>query len=230
MKAKKPVIDEKYKGKLFLTSNGYRDKEENQNFNNLLKACTGMGVNALFVNNSTLTGHNQMNTPLIMKFMQDNGAVVQEVTLTTGNLDMIKNFDVVYFAGGDIAPLFELANNSNLEQVMLSYLQNGGVVFGESAGAIVFTESCENVWKLKRMLADNKGKYADDLPSFKGLGFVDLNFYPHWNYLTQEQKAKAEQYAEVYKIKITALNDGQWLEYGIKDILMQIVRRKMHRR
>lgn len=226
---KKQVIDEKYKGKLYLTSNGYRDKEENKDFNELLKACTGMGVNALFVNNSTLTGHNQMNTPLIMKFMQDNGALVREITLTQDNLDIIKDFDVIYFAGGDIAPLFELANNSNLEQVMLSYLQNGGIAFGESAGSIIFTQSCENIWKLKRMLADNSGKYADDLPSYKGLGFVDLNFYPHWNRLTQEQRAKAEQYAEVYKIKITALHDGQWLEYGIKDILMQIVRRKMRR-
>ena len=225
---KKQIIDEKYKGKLFLSSDGYRDKKENENFNQILKECSGQGVNALFVNNATITGHNQRHTPLIMKFLEDNGALVREITLTKDNLNTIKNFEIVYFAGGDMAPLFELANNSNLEQVMLDYLQNGGVVFGESAGSIIFTESCENIWKLKKMIS-KKDKYQNDLPSYKGLGFVNLNFFPHWNDLDDEQKAKVNQYAEVYKIKITALNDGQWLEYGIKEILMQIVRRKMKR-
>lgn len=226
---KRPVIDEKYKGKLFLTSDGYRDKKENEEFNQILKECSGEGVNALFVNNATTTGHNQRHTPLIMKFLEDNGALVREITLTKDDLDLIKDFDIVYITGGDLHPLFELANNSNLEQVMLEYLQNGGIVFGESAGSMIFTDNIEYIWKLKKMISEKKEKYAEDLTSYKGLGFVNLNFFPHFNELNEEQKAKVNQYAEVYKIKITALNDGQWLEYGIKEILMQIVRRKMRR-
>lgn len=223
------VIDEEYKGKLFLSSNGYRKNPENEEFNSILASCTQKGVNALFVSNATTLGHNQLNTPIIMKFMEDNGALVREIILTKENINMIKEFDIVYFTGGDIEPLLELANNTNFSSILIEYLSNGGVVFAESAGSMIFTENLENPWKIRRMINENKGKYAEDLESYKGFGLVDTTIYPHWNLLTNEQKEKVNQFAEVYKIQITALNDGNFVKYNIKELLMQMLRKRMHR-
>lgn len=220
------IIDDTYKGKLYLTSGGYINGQRSDELDEIFKACSQKGCEVLFVDNATLTGSNKTNISVIMKNFEDNGALVRQITLNKDNLNILFDFDVVYITGGDLTPLIELANNSNLKDVILDYLTKGGIVFGESAGSMIFGEDLKWAYDVKR---GTKAKWNVELSSYKGLGLVDVNFYPHWNKANEEQQEKVNRYAEIYEMKISAVSDGKWLEYNIKDLLMRRVKLRMNR-
>lgn len=64
----------------------------------------------------------------------------------------------------------------------------------------------------------SKPKYDVSLKTYKCLGFVKENIYPHYNKATEEMKQKAKIYSEQNTIKITPLEDGEWIEYATEKL------------
>lgn len=57
-----------------------------------------------------------------------------------------------------------------------------------------------------------KPKYDVVLPTYQGLGIVDINFFPHWNKAGEELKTKTLTYENENKIKITKVCDDEFIE------------------
>ena len=50
----------------------------------------------------------------------------------------LKNYDCVYIGGGNTFKLLDFIINKQLDEKILDYLNSGGIVYGGSAGAIIF--------------------------------------------------------------------------------------------
>ena len=194
-------------GKLILTSCGLIDISNVQYLKMLYKNVYDKKV--LFVDNATLTGSNTQNKAIILQNLKNLHAKTTVLTMTSLNYTEIKNYNVVYFTGGDVTPLLELAQSCNLKEALISYIKGGGIVIGESAGSIFMARDTRWCYDVKR---GTKPKYDVELESYKGVGLTDLNIYPHWNKVGEEQKVKAELYEIDNNVRIIRLEDGQWLE------------------
>lgn len=199
--------DKMKKGRLILTSCGLIDLCNNQYTKMIYKNIYGKKV--LFVDNATLTGSNTQNKPVILRNFENFNANVTVLTLSDQNFKEISNYDVVYFTGGDVAPLLELAQSFDLKTALISYIKDGGVVIGESAGSMFLARDVKWCYEVKK---GTKPKYDVVLDSYKGVGLTDLNIYPHWNKVDEAQRIKAELYEIDNNIRLIRLEDGQWLE------------------
>lgn len=198
----------KNKGLLLLTSGGYVDNQRSKKCDEIIeKLSTNKKV--LLVNNATTTGSNLKAIDNLIKNFSNINSKVNNTTLTLENLQTIKDYDVIYFTGGDIAPLINLANNTNIKEIIKEYLNNGGIIIGESAGSIIFSEDCKWCYDVKK---GTKPKYNISLPTYEGLGFTNINIYPHFNKVTLEQKEILKEYQLKNNIKITPLKDGEYIE------------------
>lgn len=197
-------------GKLYLTSGGYIDGAFGEKTGKVFEdVCSNRSV--LLVDNATVTGSNTRGPGKIIKNFNNIGASVDQITLDSDNLDVLANYDIVYFTGGDCAPLAYLASNSQLKDKIMNYLSKGGVVIGESAGSILFGSSFKWYYDLKR---GTKPKYDIELPSYDGLGIVSDYIYPHYNKASDTQIEKIREYCKVNSIKINCMEDDCYLEYS----------------
>lgn len=122
------------KGTLYLTSGGFLDGQRGPHCDKIIiEACANKKV--MFVDNATLTGSNVKGIANILGNFNSINSQTKQITLTKNNLQEIYNYDALYITGGDCTPLIELANSSDLKNVFLNYLKQGGIIIGESAGS-----------------------------------------------------------------------------------------------
>ncbi|MEK7116602.1 MAG: Type 1 glutamine amidotransferase-like domain-containing protein [Patescibacteria group bacterium] len=57
----------------------------------------------------------------------------------------LKNYECVYIGGGNTFKLLDFIINKQLDKRMLDYLNSGGIVYGGSAGAIIFGKDIRTV-------------------------------------------------------------------------------------
>lgn len=195
-------------GKLYLTSGGFLDGQRGPHCDKIIiDACANKKV--MFVDNATLTGSNVKGIANILGNFNAINAHATQTTLTKYNLQDVFNYDTLYITGGDCTPLIELVNSSDLKEVLLKYLKNGGIIIGESAGSMIFGKDLKWSYDVKK---GTKPKYDVVLPTYQGLGFADVNFFPHWNKASEELKTKAQNYEKEHKIKITRVCDDEFIE------------------
>ncbi len=198
-------------GNLILTSGGYLDGQRSEKCDSVIEnVCSNKKV--LVVNNATLTGSNLNGLSVILNNFKNITPNVTQISLNNNNLSTINNFDVIYITGGDLAPLIKLVESSSLKKAIISYLKNGGCVIGESAGSMIFGKDLKWIYNIKR---GTKPKYDVNLVTYKGLGLVDINFYPHWNKATDDIKERVSSYEISNNITITRVKDGDYLEFNV---------------
>lgn len=56
-----------------------------------------------------------------------------------------------------------------------------------------------------------KTKYNIFTKTFNRLDLVNERIYPHYNKISTEQRIKTEKYENEFNIKITRLNDGEFI-------------------
>ncbi len=194
-------------GRLILTSGGYLDGQRGEELDALIKDVASL-KKVLFVDNATTTGSNVKGVSNIVENFKNLGCEVDVITLEQQNIDCIFNFDVIYITGGDCMPLITLANTTDFNDRICEYLNNGGVVIGESAGSIIFCEDLEYYYEIKR---GTKPKYDVILPTYKGVGLIDECIYPHFS--KDKNKQKVLDYFENHKeLKPLLMSDGEWVE------------------
>ena len=112
------IGDKMKKGKLILTSCGLIDLSNNQYMRMIYKSVYGKKV--AFVDNATLTGSNTQNKSIILQNFENFNAKVTVLTLSSQNYMKIFDYEVVYFTGGDVTPLLELAQSTRYQVVLRS--------------------------------------------------------------------------------------------------------------
>ena len=194
-------------GKLIITSGGYLDGQRGEKLDKRIEELSSK-KKVLIVTNATSTGSNVKGVQNIKHNFEEVADVVDLIHITEDNIDQIKNYDVLYFTGGDMAPLGEIVTEI-IKNAIINFLSNNGVIIGESAGSIIFGEDFKWYYDVKR---GTKPKYDIELPSYKGFGLIEENIYPHFNKANEEQRVKIEDYENHNNVTISKMNDGEWFE------------------
>lgn len=200
-------------GKLILTSGGYLDGQRGKECDEIIETFS-RNKKVLLVDNATLTGSNQKGVPIIKDNFSKIAKSVTQVSLTENNIKELEDYDVIYITGGDLAPFFELIQKCDLKGAFITYLKNGGIIIGESAGSMIFGVDLKWIYDVKK---GTKPKYDIKLPSYKGLGIVNINFFPHWDKASDEMKEKVLSYEKEHHIKITRVQDNGFFVYDVHE-------------
>lgn len=128
-------------------------------------------------------------------------------SLELSKLDLTK-YSSIFIGGGNTYKLLkELQNNSNIEKIK-KYLQDGGIIYGGSAGAIIFGKDIDGCLLMdKKLEGDTKG-------------FDLLNGYSLLCHFSKSSLKQTEKYLKEYsqKNKLLFLPEEDVLLVTDKDI------------
>lgn len=198
---------------IILTSNGFinsspRSKEIDELFKTIAN-----GKKVMILGNATLGGSNaSQREPVKSNFENVGAKKVDIIDINKENLNDILEYEVIYAIGGDPRYLLDLVATTNVKEILKQFLKSGGIYIGESAGSMILGNNLKWVWEVKK---GTKPKYDIELPSYKGLGIVNINFFPHWNKASDEMKEKVSNYEKQHNIKITRVQDNEFFVYDI---------------
>ena len=194
-------------GRLLITSGGYLDGQRGEDLDERIEELSA-NKKVLIITNATATGSNTKGVPIIKQNFEKISELVNCIHLTEENVEQIHDYDVLYFTGGDMAPLAEIVTEK-IKDELLNFMSNKGCVIGESAGSIIFGENFKWYYDVKK---GTKPKYDVELPSYKGFGFIDYNLYPHYNKADEQQKKRINDYECDNVDVVVKMEDGDWFE------------------
>lgn len=142
-------------------------------------------------------------------FLNVGATKADVVDLNSDNLNVILDYDVIYGLGGNLTYLIDLAQLPSFKDLLTKFLEHGTYI-GESAGSMILSDDVKYAYDIKK---GTKPKYDVDLPSYAGLGLIDIYIYPHFQKANEEMQIKTVNYESSNGIKITRLNDGDIITY-----------------
>lgn len=117
-------------------------------------------------------------------------------------INEIFHFDAIHLSGGNTFYFLHLLRKRNLVDKLKSYVRNGGIIIGISAGSILTTKTIEIA---------GYGKNADEnsigLVDKKALGLVNFEFMPHWDG-TIESLESIKVYSNLNNTVVYVCKDG----------------------
>lgn len=116
--------------------------------------------------------------------------------------DYIKNFDAIYIDGGNTFRLMNQIRNSHFYELLHRFLFHGGIVNGDSAGAIILGSHIETA---------HFGHHGDenevDLISYQGLNLLgNVAIHCHYNEETDDEEIL--DFVETYGFDVLALPES----------------------
>lgn len=209
-----------YKGKLILCSSAaFNDHEENEKELGEQKEMFKTIFNnkkVLVVLNASDTGSNPLGKLHTAQSIYNLGAKsVTDKSIGPNDFAVFKDFDVIYFMGGDCLPMIKLAQTAGFKDVLLNFLKSGKTIVGQSAGTLMFTKNLKFYYEAKK---HTKPKYNIVLESYAGLGLVNEIFFPHYDKQPETQIQKIAEVEQQYNISFTKLNDGEFYVFDVTDL------------
>lgn len=126
--------------------------------------------------------------------------------ITDQSLQKALSSDVIYLAGGNTFYFLKHLRKTGLLKRFKSFAQNGGVLAGLSAGAIILTPNIEMAHFPPYEVDDNDV----GLKNLKGMNLVNFEFYPH--YVNSKRMNEAMlMYSLISKYPVVACADGHGL-------------------
>ncbi|WP_207940498.1 dipeptidase E [Enterococcus sp. DIV2402] len=156
------------------------------------------------------------------KALEKMGLIVDHLDVSTAKLGEIKKKlqenDCIYVTGGNSFFLLQELKKSGADQVIIEEIQKGKIYIGESAGAIVLSETIEYV----RTMDDPKK--ASSLNSFSGLNVVDFYTLPHYKDIPFSEVTIdiEKQYKEQLNFCFIKNNEGIIVEGNHKRIVKTV--------
>ena len=94
---------------------------------------------------------------------------------TASDLERLWKFDAIHLSGGNTVEFLRSLRQHQLLEPLKLFARSGGVLIGESAGAILMTPSIETTF-----LGQSGDQYPDADFDRAALGLVDFAFVPHY--------------------------------------------------
>ncbi|WP_433708407.1 Type 1 glutamine amidotransferase-like domain-containing protein [Paenibacillus illinoisensis] len=120
----------------------------------------------------------------------------------SSTFEQILEADAIHLSGGNTFYFLHLLQRRNVQDLLLSYVQKGGMLIGVSAGSILTTPTIEIA---------GYGKDADEnhvgLQDKRALGLVDFEFAPHWDG-EEDSLDSLRSYADTIGAEVYACQDG----------------------
>ena len=98
----------------------------------------------------------------------------------------INNYDALYLSGGEPKYLMDSINNANLYNEIKEFIDKGGIIIGQSAGAMIFSKNYYDTTTGNLLIMNNGYDYSDKM------------IVPHYNNLPDELKKQIKE--DVFKI------------------------------
>ena len=140
------------------------------------------------------------------------GFHVKDVDVEGSNVtalqESIKDCNIIFVAGGNTFYLLEKVKSSGFDQVIHTFLADGGIYIGSSAGSVIMGTSIDIVSRM-----DNKSA-APGLQDTDGLCFVNKLVLPHADnskYRDQITKTLSDYQSE--KENILLINDSEYYSF-----------------
>ncbi|WP_226658081.1 Type 1 glutamine amidotransferase-like domain-containing protein [Guptibacillus hwajinpoensis] len=109
--------------------------------------------------------------------------------------------DIIHLSAGNPIEFGNAIRNRSMDQVLLDYVQSGGIIVGVSGGAVLLGQSIN----LFHLFIGSAKKSSETLK------LVDFEFLPHYNRWNDAFKQEVKEYSERKKKKIYCANDGDGL-------------------
>ncbi len=116
----------------------------------------------------------------------------------------IKDADIIYICGGDTVKLLDHVKEYKIEKLLLDAYNNGTVLAGMSAGAILLSTKGFS----DSLIVRNE---SDKHEFIKGLNFVNLSFCPHYHSNPVKTK-ELEEYLSKHNDEIYSLENNTALK------------------
>lgn len=145
--------------------------------------------------------------------LKKNGFEIFDYTITGKPLSQIqvdlKDIDVLYISGGNEFFLNEKSNESNFDQFVIDFINDGGIYIGTSCGSIIAGKDMSPLLQLTDH--DSLAKQVD----VKGFGLVNFTILPHWG--SEEFRSRwlnDDSFNHMYDSNIPqiALNNFEYIE------------------
>lgn len=131
---------------------------------------------------------------------------------------VLKNNDILHFAGGSVFYLLSLLKKQNLEDLIINYVKTGKIIYtGTSTGSIIPSPALD----LYKYDTEEVKFYKSEAES-KGLDLVNFVILPHCNNQDMAENNKnVVEHAHKYSIPLLLLHDNQaaWIEDNKLELL-----------
>lgn len=166
----------KRKGKnmnIYLTSYGVdtRYKDYMNSYEDILRVLKNKNV--AIIPNAKLVSEDRTNSNVAKKEFTKNGITAKIIDLDKQNLN-IKKYDALYLSGGEPKNLMDSIIKSNNYEIIKKFIDNGGIIIGQSAGAMIFNKNYLDTTTGELLIMDN------------GFDYYDKIIVPHYNNLPKE--------------------------------------------
>jgi len=133
------------------------------------------------------------------------------------NISELEKYDAIYIGGGNTFSLLNKLKKSGFDKLLEKYVQNGKIIYGGSAGAIILGRDIQTAG-----FGRDSDKNIVSLKNFDGLNLIK-NYSIQCHYFPEE-KELMKRFAEKNKFQIIALPE----ETGIylKNNLIKIIGEK----
>lgn len=166
----------KRKGKnmnIYLTSYGVdtRYKDYMNSYEDILRVLKNKNV--AIIPNAKLVSEDRTNSNVAKKEFTKNGITSKIIDLDKQNLN-IKKYDALYLSGGEPKNLMDSIIKSNNYEIIKKFIDNGGIIIGQSAGAMIFNKNYLDTTTGELLIMDN------------GFDYYDKIIVPHYNNLPKK--------------------------------------------
>lgn len=158
---------------IYLTSYGldirYKDYMNSyEDIINILK-----NKNVAIIPNAKLVSQDRTNSSVTQEELGKNNINSKIIDLDKDTLN-INEYDALYLSGGEPWNLMNSIINSNNYEIMQEFIDNGGIIIGQSAGAMIFNKTYLDTTTGNLLIKDN------------GFDYCNKIIVPHYNNLSKE--------------------------------------------
>lgn len=117
------------------------------------------------------------------------------------SLPNLHNYNAVYVGGGNTYRLLSVLEKTGMLDALKKYIENGGIYYGGSAGAVIAGKSLRTV----------EEENLENYPKHAGMDFINnLSIFPHFSG-SEEQKNIIQNICNSHALKIAALPENAGL-------------------
>ena len=125
--------------------------------------------------NAKLVDQDRTNSSVAKEELNKNNITADIIDIDSMKLN-INDFDALYLSGGEPKNLMDSIVNANLFNDIKNFIDNGGIIIGQSAGAMIFCKNYYDTTTKGLLIMNNGYDYSDKM------------IVPHYNNLPKELK------------------------------------------
>jgi peptidase E len=165
---------------IYLTSYGLdtRYSDYMDSYDDIIKVLKNKRV--AIIPNAKLVNEDRTNSDVAKEEMNKNNIEADIIDIDYNELNM-RNYSALYLSGGEPKNLMDSINNANLFDDVKRFIDDGGIVIGQSAGAMIFCKNYFDTTTGELLIMNNGFDYSDKM------------IVPHYSNLPEELKKQTPE-------------------------------------